>query len=128
LLETSKLPLPFPLTLSEMALVPIRFKLLAPATRLPVIETRLDGLPATPMLPAGPAALVLPPIAWMPAPLGKLLMMLFAIDAAVRLTTTAAVPRRLMLMPLPFKVAVDVELVIVLLEMLALAFVPLPLR
>ena len=63
LLDTSKLALPFPLTLTAIEPVPIRFAALAPAMRLPVIDTRLEGLPATPIVPLGPAALASPPSA-----------------------------------------------------------------
>src|SRR5437016_5465422 len=128
LLDTSKLAVAFPPTLTAMALVPIRFAALAPAMRLPLIKTTFDGSPSTPIVPLGPAALPLPPTTWMPAPLGKLLITLLRICAAVRLATVATDPRRLMLMPLPLELTIVVALLMVLLEMLALAMVPLPLR
>ena len=77
----------------------IRLAALWPRTRLLTIEMMLVPLPATPRMPAAPAALLLPPCTWMPPALGKLVTVFPEIVALVRLETVVAEPRIWRLMP-----------------------------
>src|ERR1044071_782081 len=107
-----------------MALVPILMAGLLPLIVLPVMLTMSVALPAMPYVPAAPAALELPPRARIPAPLGKLEMVLPLMVAAVTLATVVAEPKAIRRMPEPFEVAVELVLVMMLFEMLALVSVP----
>ena len=61
-----------------------------------VMAITLLALPGTPIVPPGPAALLLPPKTAMPAPIGKLAMVLPSIVALVRLAALLPVPKVMM--------------------------------
>src|ERR1700730_198454 len=93
--------------------------------KFPVIKILFVALPGVPHTPAGPPLTALPYCAVMPAPPGKLVIVLPEIVALVMFETTPLLPKPRRRMAEPCDVPLDVELVNVLAWMRAFVIVPL---
>src|SRR5262245_44110954 len=108
-------------TATLIACVPIRFDVLAPAIRFPVIAI---GLAIVPTAPAGPPDVVLPAWKRIPAPPGKFVILLLFSSACCTFATVLADPRSCTRIAEPLADAETVELVNVLFEMFMSLIVP----
>src|SRR5687768_16210665 len=85
--------------------VPMRADADSPWIVLAVIATTSVPLPGTPAVPPGPLASVLATATWMPAALGKFVMMLLSIVAFVRVREADDDPTPTKLIPKPSEAA-----------------------